>query len=144
MFGLSGLFSSDLAMDLGTANTLVDIKNRGIVLNEPSVVALQRRGGKAEILAVGTAAKSMLGRTPERIEAIRPMRDGVIADFDLARALIKDFIKRVNKHSFLSRPFALICVPSGATPVEMRAIRDSAMEAGVRSVKLIPEPIAAI
>ena len=143
MFGLFSVFSSDMAIDLGTANTLVYVKGRGIVLNEPSVVALQVKGENKDVLAVGTEAKAMLGRTPGRIEAIRPMRDGVIADFDVAKAMIKDFIQRVQKRSLLSRPFILICVPSGATAVEQRAIKEAAMEAGARAVKLIPEPIAA-
>lgn len=143
MFGLFSVFSSDMAIDLGTANTLVYVKGRGIVLNEPSVVALQVKGENKDVLAVGTEAKAMLGRTPGRIEAIRPMRDGVIADFDVAKAMIKDFIRRVQKRSLLSRPFILICVPSGATAVEQRAIKEAALEAGARDVKLIPEPIAA-
>jgi rod shape-determining protein MreB len=143
MFGLFGMFSTDIAIDLGTANTLVYVKGKGIVLNEPSVVAILSKGDKKTVEAVGSPAKAMLGRTPGRIEAIRPMRDGVIADFDVAKAMIKDFIGRVHKSSFLSRPFILICVPSGATAVEQRAIRDAALEAGARGVKLIPEPIAA-
>ena len=143
MFGLSGLFSTDIAIDLGTANTLVYVKGKGIVLNEPSVVAVLAKDNKKTVEAVGAPAKAMLGRTPGRIEAIRPMRDGVIADFDIAKAMIKDFIGRVQKRSLFSRPLILICVPSGATAVEQRAIRDSALEAGARQVKLIPEPIAA-
>jgi len=128
MFGLFGMFSTDIAIDLGTANTLVYVKGKGIVLNEPSVVAILSKGDKKTVEAVGSPAKAMLGRTPGRIEAIRPMRDGVIADFDVAKAMIKDFIGRVHKSSFLSRPFILICVPSGATAVEQRAIRDAALE----------------
>jgi len=143
MFGFLGLFSSDMAIDLGTANTLVYVKGRGIVLNEPSVVAIETKGDRRLTHAVGGDAKAMLGRTPGRIQAIRPMRDGVIADFDVSRELIKYFINKAQKSSFLSRPFVLICVPSGATPVEQRAIRETAIEAGARSVKLIPEPIAA-
>ena len=143
MFGLFNVFSADMAIDLGTANTLVYVKGKGIVLNEPSVVALQVKGETRDVLAVGAEAKAMLGRTPGRIEAIRPMRDGVIADFDVAKAMIKDFINRVQKRSLLSRPFILICVPSGATAVEQRAIKEAALEAGARDVKLIPEPIAA-
>lgn len=143
MFGLFNVLSSDMAIDLGTANTLVYVKGKGIVLNEPSVVALQVKGETRDVLAVGEEAKAMLGRTPGRIEAIRPMRDGVIADFDVAKTMIKDFITRVQKRSLLTRPFILICVPSGATAVEQRAIREAALEAGARDVKLIPEPIAA-
>lgn len=143
MFGFLGVFSSDMAIDLGTANTLVYVKGKGIVLNEPSVVAIENRGDRRATHAVGVEAKAMLGRTPGRIQAIRPMRDGVIADFDVAREMIKYFINKAQKSGIMSRPFVLICVPSGATPVEQRAIRESALEAGARSVKLIPEPIAA-
>ncbi|WP_026310196.1 rod shape-determining protein [Neomegalonema perideroedes] len=143
MLGFFNLFSSDIAIDLGTANTLIYIKGRGIVLNEPSVVAISRKGERKEILAIGHEAKAMIGRTPGRIEAIRPLRDGVIADFDVAKAMIKEMIRKVQRRGFFSRPFILVCVPSGATPVEQRAIRDSALEAGARAVRLIPEPIAA-
>jgi rod shape-determining protein MreB and related proteins len=138
-----GMFSSDMAIDLGTANTLVYVKGRGIVLNEPSVVALKTSGGVKEVLAVGEAAKMMLGRTPGNIEAIRPLRDGVIADFEVAEAMIKDFIRRVHNRSMLASPQIVICVPSGSTPVERKAIRDSALEAGARRVFLIEEPMAA-
>jgi len=138
-----GMFSSDMAIDLGTANTLVYVKGRGIVLNEPSVVALKNEGGIKDVLAVGEEAKMMLGRTPGNIEAIRPLRDGVIADFEVAEAMIKDFIRKVHNRSMLANPQIVICVPSGSTPVERKAIRDSALEAGARRVFLIEEPMAA-
>ena len=138
-----GLFSSDMAIDLGTANTLVYVKGRGVVLNEPSVVALKNSDGIKEVLAVGEEAKMMLGRTPGNIEAIRPLRDGVIADFEVAEAMIKDFIRKVHNRSMLANPQIVICVPSGSTPVERKAIRDSALEAGARRVFLIEEPMAA-
>ncbi|MEL6125778.1 MAG: rod shape-determining protein, partial [Pseudomonadota bacterium] len=111
---ISGLFSSDMAIDLGTANTLIYVKGKGIVLNEPSVVAYHVRDGKKQVLEVGEDAKLMLGRTPGSIEAIRPMRDGVIADFDVAEAMIKHFIRKVNKRG---KPKIIVCVPHGATPV---------------------------
>lgn len=138
-----GMFSSDMAIDLGTANTLVYVKGRGVVLNEPSVVALKNINGVKEVLAVGEEAKMMLGRTPGNIEAIRPLRDGVIADFEVAEAMIKDFIRKVHNRSLLAAPQIVICVPSGSTPVERKAIRDSALEAGARRVFLIEEPMAA-
>jgi len=138
-----GMFSSDMAIDLGTANTLVYVKGRGIVLNEPSVVAIRTTKGVKEVLAVGEKAKLMLGRTPGDIEAIRPLRDGVIADFEVAEEMIKDFICRVHNRSMLASPQIVICVPSGSTPVERKAIRDSALEAGARRVFLIEEPMAA-
>ncbi|HEY8352291.1 MAG TPA: rod shape-determining protein, partial [Sphingomonadales bacterium] len=138
-----GLLSSDMAIDLGTANTLVYVKGRGIVLNEPSVVAIKNRMGIKEVLAVGEEAKNMLGRTPGNIEAIRPLRDGVIADFEVAEAMIKYFIRKVHNRSMLATPQIVICVPSGSTPVERKAIRDSALEAGARRVFLIEEPMAA-
>ncbi len=140
---LLGMFSSDMAIDLGTANTLVYVKGRGIVLNEPSVVALKTEGGIKTVIAVGEKAKLMLGRTPENIEAIRPLRDGVIADFEVAEEMIKDFIRKVHNRSILASPQIVICVPSGSTPVERKAIRDSALEAGARRVFLIEEPMAA-
>lgn len=144
MFGaLSGLFSADMAIDLGTANTLVYVKGKGIVLNEPSVVAYQVKDGKKNVLAVGEAAKLMLGRTPGSIEAIRPMRDGVIADFDVAEEMIKYFIRKVHKGGSWAKPKVLVCVPHGATPVEKRAIRSSVEQAGARKVGLLAEPIAA-
>ena len=144
MFGaLSGLFSADMAIDLGTANTLVYVKGKGIVLNEPSVVAYQVKDGKKNVLAVGEDAKLMLGRTPGSIEAIRPMRDGVIADFDVAEEMIKHFIRKVHKGGSWAKPKVLVCVPHGATPVERRAIRSSVQQAGARRVGLLAEPIAA-
>jgi rod shape-determining protein MreB len=140
---LLGLLSSDMAIDLGTANTLVYVKGRGVVLNEPSVVAYVSHQGRKIVHAVGEAAKLMLGRTPGQMEAIRPMRDGVIADFEVAEEMIKHFIQRVhNRRAFIS-PQIVICVPSGATPVERRAIQDSALAAGARRVFLIEEPMAA-
>jgi rod shape-determining protein MreB len=143
MLGLSGVFSSDIAIDLGTANTLVYVKGKGIVLNEPSVVAYHVRAGKKEVLAVGEDAKLMLGRTPGSIEAIRPMRDGVIADFDVAEAMIKHFIRKVRRPASFTKPKIIVCVPYGATPVEKRAIRQSVLSAGARKAGLIAEPIAA-
>ncbi|MGM0583371.1 MAG: rod shape-determining protein [Pseudomonadota bacterium] len=140
---LFGMFSADMAIDLGTANTLVYVKGRGIVLNEPSVVAFATKNGKKEVLAVGEDAKVMLGRTPGSIQAIRPMRDGVIADFDVAEEMIKHFIRKVHRRGSFASPKILVCVPYGATPVEERAIRESVMAAGARKAALIPEPIAA-
>ena len=138
-----GLLSSDLAIDLGTANTLVYVSGRGIVLAEPSVVAIQTLKGKRQVLAVGEEAKQMLGRTPGSIEAIRPLRDGVIADFEVAEEMIKHFIRKVhNRRSFVS-PQVIVCVPSGSTAVERRAIQESAESAGARRVFLIEEPMAA-
>lgn len=137
------MFSNDMAIDLGTANTLVYVKGRGIVLNEPSVVAIQNKGGKKIVKAVGDEAKEMLGRTPGDIEAIRPMRDGVIADFDVAENMIKHFIRKVHNRRSFANPKIIICVPSGATAVERRAIQESALSAGARRVELIPEPMAA-
>ena len=142
MFGLS-VFSSDMAIDLGTANTLVYVKGKGVILSEPSVVAYQVKDGVKKVLAVGEDAKLMLGRTPGSIEAIRPMRDGVIADFDVAEEMIKHFIRKVHKRSTLSKPKIIVCVPHGATPVEKRAIRQSVLSAGARRAGLIAEPIAA-
>ncbi len=138
---LMGFFSTDAAMDLGTANTLVFVKGRGIVLNEPSVVAVDKGTGK--VLAVGSEAKLMLGRTPDEINAVRPMKDGVIADFEVTEDLLREFIQRVQKHKVLYRPRLIICVPSGITEVEKRAVIDSAERAGARQVLLVPEPIAA-
>jgi rod shape-determining protein MreB len=142
-FGFGSLFSADMAIDLGTANTLVYVKGKGIVLNEPSVVAFQTRNGKKEVKAVGEDAKLMLGRTPGSIQAIRPMRDGVIADFEVAEEMIKYFIKKVNGSSIMAKPQVVVCVPYGATAVEERAIRESVISAGARKAYLIPEPIAA-
>ncbi len=138
-----GLVSSDIAIDLGTANTLVYAKGRGVVLNEPSVVAVSTKGGRRQMHAVGLEAKAMLGRTPGSIEAIRPMRDGVIADFDVAEAMIKHFIQKVHNRGSFVHPMIVICVPSGATAVERRAIHDSAISAGARKAFLIEEPMAA-
>ena len=137
------LFSKDMAIDLGTANTLVYVKGEGVILNEPSVVATIENDGRTQVLAVGNEAKQMLGRTPGKIKAIRPMKDGVIADFDVAEQMIKSFIKKVHKGRSLSNPQIVICVPSGATNVERRAIRESADAAGARRVYLIEEPVAA-
>ncbi len=141
--GLSGMWSQDMAIDLGTANTLVVLKGQGVVLNEPSVVAIVDQGGKKNVLAVGDEAKTMLGRTPGNISAIRPLRDGVIADFIVTEEMIKHFIKKVHKGSTFANPRILICVPTGSTPVERKAIQDSALAAGARRVQLIEEPIAA-
>ena len=132
-----------MAIDLGTANTLVVLKGQGVVLNEPSVVAIVDQGGKKNVLAVGDEAKTMLGRTPGNISAIRPLRDGVIADFIVTEEMIKHFIKKVHKGSTFANPRILICVPTGSTPVERKAIQDSALAAGARKVNLIEEPIAA-
>ena len=131
-----------MAIDLGTANTLVVLKGKGVVLNEPSVVAVVDNKGKKSVLAVGDEAKTMLGRTPGNIQAIRPLRDGVIADFIVTEEMIKHFIKKVHKKT-LANPRILICVPTGSTPVERKAIQDSALAAGARRVQLIEEPIAA-
>ncbi|TQV82083.1 MULTISPECIES: rod shape-determining protein [Rhodospirillales] len=140
---LLGMFSADMAIDLGTANTLVYVKGRGIVLNEPSVVATTEYKGKKQVLAVGDEAKMMLGRTPGNIEAIRPLRDGVIADFDVAEEMIKHFIRKVHNRGSFASPEVIICVPSGSTAVERRAIQESAESAGARRVFLIEEPMAA-
>ena len=140
-----GFFSNDMAIDLGTANTLVYVKNRGIVLSEPSVVAVRKDVGKASqrVLAVGKEAKLMLGRTPGNITAIRPMKDGVIADFEVTEAMLRHFIRQVHKRRTLIRPRIIISVPSGITQVEKRAVRESAESAGAREVYLIEEPMAA-
>lgn len=142
---IRGLFSNDLSIDLGTANTLIYVKGQGIVLDEPSVVAIrQGRAGQKSIAAVGKEAKMMLGRTSNSIEAIRPMRDGVIADFSVTEKMLQHFIKQVHSGNFLRpSPRVLICVPAGATQVERRAIKESAMGAGAREVYLIEEPMAA-
>ncbi|OFX14774.1 MAG: rod shape-determining protein, partial [Alphaproteobacteria bacterium RIFOXYD12_FULL_60_8] len=140
---LMGWLSADMAIDLGTANTLVYVKGQGIVLNEPSVVAIAEIKGKKEILAVGKEAKEMLGRTPGNIMAIRPLRDGVIADFEVAEAMIKHFIRKVHNRRSFASPMVIICVPSGSTAVERRAIQESAEAAGARRVFLIEEPMAA-
>ncbi len=148
MFGfLRGFFSTDLAIDLGTANTLIYVRGKGIVLDEPSVVAIRQEGGpngKKMILDVGLAAKQMLGRTPGNITAIRPMKDGVIADFTVTEQMLKQFIKRVHNSNMLApSPRIIICVPCGSTQVERRAIKESALGAGARQVYLIEEPMAA-
>ncbi|MFT8676587.1 MAG: rod shape-determining protein [Acetobacter sp.] len=140
---LLGLMSADMAIDLGTANTLVYVKGRGIVLNEPSVVAIADMRGKKQLLAVGEEAKQMVGRTPGNITAIRPMRDGVIADFDVAEEMIKHFIRKVHNRRAFASPQIIVCVPSGSTAVERRAIQESAESAGARRVLLIEEPMAA-
>ena len=140
---LLGLLSADMGIDLGTANTLVYVKGRGIVLNEPSVVAIATSRGKRQVLAVGDEAKLMLGRTPGNIQAIRPLRDGVIADFEVAEEMIKHFIRKVHNRRSFANPQIIICVPSGSTAVERRAIKESAESAGARRVFLIEEPMAA-
>jgi rod shape-determining protein MreB len=140
---LFGFLSADMAIDLGTANTLVYVKGRGIVLNEPSVVAIADQRGKKQVLAVGEEAKLMLGRTPGSIAAIRPLRDGVIADFEAAEEMIKHFIRKVNNRRGFASPMVVVCVPSGSTAVERRAIQESAESAGARKVLLIEEPMAA-
>lgn len=141
---LYSLFSNDLAIDLGTATTLTFVKGRGVVFHEPSVVAVQRlpHGGK-RILAVGKAAKEMLGRTPGNIMAVRPLKDGVIADFDVTEAMLRYFITQAHSHRTLVKPRIIICVPAGITDVEKRAVQDSALAAGAREVYLIEEPMAA-
>ena len=141
---LWGMFSNDLAIDLGTANTLVFMKGKGIVVSEPSVVAVKTgAAGQRKVLAVGKDAKEMLGRTPGSIVAIRPMKDGVIADFDYTEEMLRYFIRKVHNRKNLVRPRIVICVPSGITQVEKRAVRESAESAGAREVYLIEEPMAA-
>jgi len=140
---IKSFWSQDMAIDLGTANTLVVLKDKGVVLNEPSVVAIVNDNGKRTVLAVGDEAKTMLGRTPGNIQAIRPLRDGVIADFIVTEEMIKHFIKKVHLKNTFANPRILICVPTGSTPVERKAIQDSALAAGARRVQLIEEPIAA-
>ncbi|MGA8258758.1 MAG: rod shape-determining protein [Arenicellales bacterium] len=142
---LLGLFSNDLAIDLGTANTLIYVREKGIILNEPSVVAIKYApgGGNKQVLAVGHEAKRMLGRTPGSIQAIRPLKDGVIADFNVTEVMLKYFIRKVQENTFLRpSPRIIICVPCGSTQVERRAIRESALGAGAREVYLIEEPMA--
>src|ERR1700745_1815800 len=137
-----GLLSADMAIDLGTANTLVYVKGRGIVLNEPSVVAIAHVKGRKQVLAVGDDAKMMRGRTPGNIEAIRPMRDGVIADFEVAEEMIKHFIRKVHNRRSFANPMIIVCVPSGSTAVERRAIQESALSAGAARVLLIHAPLS--
>ena len=137
----AGFVSADMAIDLGTANTLIYIPGKGIVLNEPSVVAVNQKTHHP--IAVGREAKEMLGRTPEEIKAVRPMKDGVIADFEMVEAMLRGFIEIIHKRSIFLRPRVIVAVPSGITAVEKRAVRDSVEHAGAREVYLIPEPIAA-
>ena len=141
--GLLGILSSDMAIDLGTANTLVYVKGRGIVLNEPSVVVLSESKGRRSVMAVGDEAKLMLGRTPGNIHAIRPLRDGVIADFEVAEEMIKYFIRKVHNRRSFASPQIVVCVPSGSTAVERRAIQDACAQAGASRVWLVEEPMAA-
>jgi len=139
-----GFFSNDLAIDLGTANTLVYVKGKGIVIDEPSVVAVQNySSGTKKVLAVGSEAKQMVGRTPGNIVAIRPMKEGVIADFEVTEAMLRHFITKVHNRKTLVRPRIIICIPSGITQVERRAVKESAESAGAREVYLIEEPMAA-
>lgn len=141
---LLGMFSNDLAIDLGTANTLVLVKGEGICINEPSVVAIQYdKHGREKILAVGTEAKEMVGKTPGNIKAIRPMKDGVIADFEVTEMMIRYFIEKAHKRKSFFSPRIIICVPYGLTQVERKAVKDSAQNAGARYVYLIEEPMAA-
>ncbi|MDE2337474.1 MAG: rod shape-determining protein MreB, partial [Alphaproteobacteria bacterium] len=140
---LLGLMSADMAIDLGTANTLVYVRGQGVVLNEPSVVAITTISGRKQVLRVGEEAKQMLGRTPGDIQAIRPLRDGVIADFEVAEEMIKHFIRKVHNRRSFASPQMVICVPTGSTAVERRAIQEAAESAGARRVDLIEEPMAA-
>lgn len=141
--GVPSVFSDDISIDLGTANTLVHVAGKGIVIDEPSVVAVRARNGTREVLAVGTKAKAMLGRTPESMETIRPLRDGVIADFIATEQMLRHFIGRARRAFDFRRPRIAICVPAGATPVERRAVYETALSAGARRVFLIEEPVAA-
>lgn len=141
---LRGLFSNDLSIDLGTANTLIYVKEKGIILNEPSVVAIRTVNGQRTVVAVGSEAKKMLGRTPGNITAIRPLKDGVIADFQVTEEMLKHFVSRVHDERFVRpSPRVLVCVPCQSTQVERRAIRESVLKAGAREVRLIEEPMAA-
>ncbi|MDR0884171.1 MAG: rod shape-determining protein [Oscillospiraceae bacterium] len=137
------LFTQDIGIDLGTANTLVFVKGKGIIIREPSVVAVDQRANPMRVVAVGADAKQMIGRTPGSIKAVRPLKDGVIADFDITSDMLKEFIKRAISHSPLSRARVMICIPSGVTGVEMRAVYDAAKSAGAKVVSLIEEPMAA-
>ncbi|HIE05054.1 MAG TPA: rod shape-determining protein, partial [Candidatus Latescibacteria bacterium] len=138
-FSLGSFFSNDVGVDLGTANTLVYVKGEGIVVNEPSIVALDRERGK--LIAVGAEAREMMGRTPENILTVRPLKDGVIADFDVAEEMLRYFIRRAQRNRLLVRPKVVVCVPSGITEVEKRAVRDAAEKAGAREVFLVAEPM---
>jgi len=140
-FSLGSFFSNDVGVDLGTANTLVYVKGEGIVINEPSIVALDR--DRRKLIAVGAEAREMMGRTPENIVTVRPLKDGVIADFDVAEEMLRYFIRRAQRNRFLVRPRVVVCVPSGITEVEKRAVRDAAERAGAREVFLVAEPMAA-
>ncbi len=141
---LIGLFSSDMAIDLGTANTIVSVKGKGIIINEPSVVAVQNdKYGKDKILAVGQEAKQMIGKTPLNIQAVRPMQDGVIADFEMTERMIRYFIEKAHSRKSFIRPRIIICIPYGITQVEKKAVEESAMSAGAREVFLVEEPMAA-
>ena len=141
---LIGLFSSDMAIDLGTANTIVSVRGKGIIINEPSVVAVQSdRHGKDRILAVGQEAKQMIGKTPLNIQAVRPMQDGVIADFEMTERMIRYFIEKAHSRKSFIRPRIIICIPYGITQVEKKAVEESAMSAGAREVFLVEEPMAA-
>ena len=137
------MFIKRLGIDLGTTYTLVNIPKRGIVINEPSVVALTNSSGKKAVLAVGEEAKLMLGRTPGNIQAIRPLRDGVIADFDTTERMLRYFIQKVHRRRHLAKPRLIVCVPSGITGVEQRAVKDAGYAAGARKVFIIEEPMAA-
>jgi rod shape-determining protein MreB len=140
---VTGVFSDDIAIDLGTANTLVYVRGKGVIIDEPSVVAIRSKGGVREVIGVGDKAKQMVGRTPESMEAIRPLRDGVIADFIATEEMLRQFIKRAKSMLGFRRPRILICVPAGATPVERRAVYETAMSAGARVAYLVEEPVAA-
>ena len=141
--GVAGAFSDDIAIDLGTANTLVHVVGRGIIIDEPSIVAVRCARGTREMLAVGRKAKALIGRAPERIEIVRPLRDGVIADFIATEEMLRQFIGRAKTMLGFRRPRILICVPAGATPVERRAVYETAVSLGARKVYLIEEPVAA-
>jgi len=139
--GLTGLLGRDMAVDLGTANTLVYVRGRGVVLNEPSVVAINQES--KQVLAVGTEAKRMIGRTPAHIQAVRPLKDGVIADFDVTEKMLRYFIQKVHTRRFLAKPRVVVCVPSGITGVEQRAVEEATISAGARAAYIIEEPMAA-